>query len=336
MIDGMGKIQELINDAKLGKINTIKLIGSGYASLAYKISSSDGDFVALVPKDDCIALPNYAYYFSVLKTLEEINYRYSPKAVYLNPNQTIIVMTQVPGKSMDWVNDASEDKQKQVVEALIDALLDLRQASFESCSNLYEQLSGKNLETNTMQNNVNHFMTEWFDMAQSGTPDAVLIEWIKPKVSLCEDYARNNKPGNNIVLNHGDTSPENVLVTCDLKLNLIDWDASSFSQYPNGWDDYGIAYLFNHSSLFKRHRSYAISLVSKKCDIEYIKLEKIIQKSQELIKLGDTMWAIMMNSRVAAGEIKGDPDRFLKIARQRISEYEIMFAQNSFLEKSNS
>jgi len=43
------------------------------------------------------------------------------------------------------------------------------------------------------------------------------------------------------------------------------------------------------------------------------------------------MWAIMMNSRAKAGEINGRTDEFLQIANQRISEYEFMFADNSFL-----
>ena len=331
MSEDIDKVQELLNNAKLGKITSINFIGSGYVSLAYKISSSDGDFIALLPKDDCIELPNYAYYFSILKTLEEINYKYSPKAVYLNPSQTLIVMTQAPGKSMDWVNDASEDKQKRAVETLIDALLDLRQAPFERCNYYYKRLSGKKLEINTMQKNVNHFMTEWFNMAKAGTPNPMLLKWIKPKVILCEEYARNSKPGRRIVLNHGDTSPGNVLLTSDLTLNLIDWDTSSFSQYPDSWDDYGIAYLFNHSFLFQKHRSFAISLVNKKCNIDISQLDKTIGKSQELIKLCDTMWAIMMNSRVAAGEIDGDSNKLLKIAQQRISEYEAMFTKNSFL-----
>jgi len=326
-------VRELIRDANLGNISSIVLIGSGYASLAYKISASDGSFVALIPKEDCIATPNYAYYFSILKTLEEIDYKFAPKAVYINSVQSVIVMTKVPGKSMDWVNDASENKQKQVVELLIDALLELRMASFEKCSKRYNQLSGKRLETNTIQKGVNHFMTEWFNMAKAGKPDPKLIEWITPKVALCEEYARNSKSSKNIVLNHGDTSSGNVLLTSDLQLHLIDWDTSGFSQYPDGWDDYGIAYLFNHSALLQKHRSLAISLVSKKCKINQDELKETIQKSQELIKLGDTMWAIMMNSRVAAGEIDGDPNKFLKIANQRMYDYETMFAENSFLTK---
>ena len=324
-------IQRLIKEASIGEVISVGLIGSGYASLAYEIITSDGNFVALVPKDDCIALPNYDYYYSILKTLEGINYKYSPKATYLNLDKTVIVMTKVPGKSMDWVNDSSVQTQERAVETLVDALLDLREASFKECSKLYEKLSGKKLEANTLQKGIGHFMTEWFAMAQAGKPDPKLIEWISPKVALCEEYARNSRPGNNIVLNHGDTSPGNVLLTDDLQLNLIDWDTSGFSQYPDGWDDYGIAYLFNHSTLFQKHRLLAISLVSEKCNINRDELEKTIKKSQELIKLGDTMWAIMMNSRVAAGEIDGDPDNFLKIANQRINDYETNFATNSFL-----
>lgn len=327
----IGLIKKLIIGAPIGEINSINFLGSGYASSAYKISTLNGIYVALIPKPDCIESPNYIYYHSILKTLEEIDYRYAPKPIYVNLNQPVIVMTYVSGDSIDRVNNGSEKVQKQVIEMLINALLDLRQASFERCNETYQQLCGKELQTDTLQKSSDHYITQWFEMAKNGVPNQSLIEWIQPKVLLCEEYVHNSKPGDRIVLNHGDTSSCNILLTGDLNLNLIDWDTSSFYQYPDDWDDYGMGYLLNHLELFQKHRSFAISLLSEKCQTDIDKLEKIITKSQEFIKLGDIMWAIMMNSRVKAGEIDGSPDEFLQIANNRISEYEDMFASRSFL-----
>lgn len=324
-------INQLIIDAPIGNINSIEFIGSGYASLAYKISSSIGELVVLTPKSDCIETPDYIYYFSILKTLEEIDYKYAPKPIYVNLNQSAIIMTCVPGSSISWVDDSSEKLQKQVIEKLIDALLDLRRASFKRCSEIYKQLCGRELQTDTLQKSSDHYITEWFKLAKLGIPNQTLIEWIQPKVLSCEEYVRNSKPGSKIVLTHGDSSSCNILLTSDLKLNLIDWDTSSFYQYPDGWDDFGMGYLFNHLELFQKHRSFVFSLISKKCQISINELEEIITKSQEFIKLGDIMWAIMMNSRATAGEIGGNPVEFLQIAKQRISEYDSLFASRSFL-----
>jgi len=325
------RIKEIIADAPIGVINSINLIGSGYASLAYKVLSSKGDFVALTPKLDCIEAPDYVYYFSILKTLEEINYEYAPKAIYVNSNQSAILMTYVSGLSMGQIKYDSVKSEKQIIITLVDAILDLRQASFERCGAIYKQLCGKELQTDTLQKSADHYITEWFEMAKNGIPDQSLINWIQPKVLLCEKYVSKSKPSDKIILNHEDVSAGNILLTSGLKLNLIDWDTSSFYQYPDDWDDYGLGYLFNHLDLFQKHRLFAISLVSKKCGIDVNKLEKTITKSQEFIKLCDIMWAIMMNSRVSAGEIGGNPNRFLEIAYERISDYELMFVNSSFL-----
>jgi len=325
------RIKELIADAPIGAIDSIDLIGSGYASLAFKVSSSKGDFIALTPKSDCIETPDYVYYFSILKTLEEINYKYAPIAIYVNLNQSVILMTYVSGLSMDQIKYDSVKSEKQIIKILIDAMLDLRQASSERCGVIYKKLCGKELKIDTLQKSADHYITEWFEMAKNGTPDQSLINWIQPKVLLCEKYVSKSKPGDKIILNHEDVSAGNILLTRDLKLNLIDWDTSSFYRYPNDWDDYGMGYLFNHLNLFQKHRSFVISLVGDRCGVDIVELEKVITKSQEFIKICDIMWAIMMNSRAKAGEINGRTDEFLQIANQRISEYEFMFADNSFL-----
>jgi len=325
------QIKDLIIDAPIGKIHSINLIGSGYASLAYKVSSSNGDFVALIPKPDCIETPDYVYYFSILKTLEEIDYKYAPKAIYINLNQSVILMTYASGLPVDQIKYDSMKLEKQIIMILIDAILDLRQTSFERCGAIYKQLCGKELQTDTLKKSADHYITEWFEMAKNGTPNQSLINWIQPKVLLCEKYIDISITGNKIILNHEDISSGNVLITNDFRLNIIDWDTSSFYQYPDGWDDYGLGYLFNHLNLFQKHRSFVISMVGDRCGVDIVELEKVITKSQEFIKICDIMWAIMMNSRVAAGEIDGDQDDFLRIANERISNYEIDFRPNSFI-----
>lgn len=324
-------IKELIINAPIGEINSIDFLGSGYASLAYKVSSLTGEFVVLTSKPDCVETPDYIYYYSILKTLEEVDYKYAPKPVYVNLNQSAIVMTYVPGQSISWIEDSSVEIQKQAIEKLIDALLDLRQVDYKRCDDIYKKLCGKELKIDTLQKSADHYVTKWFEVAKNGTPDQSLINWIQPKVLLCDEYISKSKPGGKIILNHEDVSAGNVLLTSDLMLNLIDWDTSCFYQYPSDWDDYGMGYLFNHLNLFQKNRSFVISLVSAKCGVDVVDLERLITKSQEFIKLCDIMWAIMMNSRVATGEINGDPDKFLQIANDRISDYEIMFAKRSFL-----
>jgi aminoglycoside phosphotransferase (APT) family kinase protein len=325
-------IFKLINNAPIGSITSIDLVGNGYASTAYKVTSSEGIFIALTQKEDSIAAPDYAYYFAILKTLETINYEFAPRAVYLNPKQSIILMTTVPGEAISWINTASEDQQKKTVEILVKALLGLRAAPFSHCAKTYKQLSGKQLETTTIEKNIQHYMTDWFELAQTGQPDPTLTKWIKPKVAACEVFARHMKPSNRTVLVHGDTSEGNIFLSRDLRLHLIDWDGSSFDQFPDGWDDFGMAYLMNHVPLFQKFRPLVISLVSERCHVPTHELEAIIIRLQELIKLGDIQWAYMMHARASAGEIKSKPKEFfLSVARERINDYEKTFSANSFL-----
>jgi aminoglycoside phosphotransferase (APT) family kinase protein len=325
------QIKQLIDDAPIGNVTSIDLIGNGYASVAYKIISSNGEFIALAQKEDGIEPADYAYHFAILKALETIKYKFAPRAIYVDPRQTVIVMTPVPGEPIGWINTASEGQQKRVVNLLIEALLDLRSVSFTECAASYKALTGKDLKAKTIQDNVKHYMTDWFRLAQNGQPDPVLTKWVEPKVELCEEFAKHTEPSNRRVFVHGDTSEVNILLTRDLQLGLIDWDTSEFNQYPEGWDDFGVAYLMNHVPLFQKFRSLAISLLSERTHITVGELEKIILRQQENIKLGDIMWAYMMNARAAAGKIKDNPSKFMKIAQQRISDYESMFAKNSFL-----
>ena len=325
-------ILELIDGASIGKITSIDLLGSGYASSAFRITSPDGEFVALTRKSDSIEPPDYAYYFAILKTLESIDYKFAPRAVYINPEQSVILMSAVPGQPFGWIKDAPEDRQKQAVQALIAALLDLRDAPFSLCEQTYNDLTGKKLEATTIEKNIQHYMTDWFELAQTGQPDQALTKWIKPKLAACQAFAKRSKPGQRVVLVHGDTSEGNIFLTRGLRLNLIDWDGSSFNQFPDGWDDFGMAYLMNHVPLFREFRPLVIGLISERCRVDSEELEKTITRTQELIKLGDIQWAYMMHARAVTGEIKSHPaEFFLATAKERISDYEKMFASNSFL-----
>lgn len=330
MSDSPG-IKRLIDGAPIGVIKTIDLIGQGYASVAYKVVSTEGEFIALTQRKDCIEPSDYAYHFVILKALKAINYKFAPQAVYVNPEQTAIVITLIPGKPISWIYSASEAEQKQTADLLLEALIDLRRLEFEPCATEYKKLTGQTLKTVTLQSNIKHYMTDWFDIAQAGRPDPELTAWLKPKVRLCESFAQNSTPGQQKIFAHGDTSEINILLTSDLKLGLIDWDSSCFVQYPRGWDDFGIGYLMNHVPLFQKYRPQIIEAVSQRCNISARELEKATNRQQENIKLGDIMWAYMMHARSLGGEIKDDPAKFMTIARQRIKDYQKQFTNDSFL-----
>lgn len=327
-------IRQLISGASLGVIRSVNHIGGGFASLAYKVKGSEGEFIVLTQKSDSIGAVHYDYNFAILKGLEEIQYRFSPRAVYVNPQHTAIVLTFVPGEPITWINtasDVSEEQEKRVVGDLVSALIDQRELSFLRCAELYKAISGKGLKATTIQKNVEKYLSSWFALAQTGRPDPEITKWIAPKVTNCEHFVRDLKPSTTKIFGHSDTSEPNILLTRDFKLNLIDWDGSGFNQFPDGWDDYGIGYLFNHVPLFQKYRSLVTSLVTERCRISLAELESALLRQQELITLGDIMWAYMMNARVAAGEIKGDPTEFLATAQERIAGYKKQFAQNSFL-----
>jgi aminoglycoside phosphotransferase (APT) family kinase protein len=327
-------VRELIAGAPIGDSMSVTLLGQGFASWAHKVTSSEGEFVVLSQKSDGIEPANYAYHFAILKTLEAIDYHFAPRAVYVNPQQTAIVLTLVPGESITWINSASaitQEQGKQVVETLVTALLDLRMASFARCAEVYRHQSGKELETTTIQKNVTHYMTDWLRLAQAGRADPEITEWITPKVTACERFVRDLKPREAKILIHGDTSEPNILLTRELRLHLIDWDGSGFDQFPEGWDDFGMAYLFNHVPLFGTYRSLVTNLVTERCGITTAEFDDVVLRQRELIQLGDVMWAYMMNARVAAGEIGGEAASFLAIAQQRMDDYQQTFADTSFL-----
>lgn len=330
--DDTARIKALISGAPIGSIASVEHVGSGYASAACKVVSESGDFIALSQKSDAIAPPDFAYHFAILKTLESIDYRFAPKAIYINDEQSVILMTPVPGEPIGWINAAPEDQQKKVVETPVTALLDLRSAPFSFCAKIYKELTGKELEAITINKNVQIYMTDWFKLAQSGQPDRTLTNWIQPKVTACEEHVKHTRPGKFKVLIHGDTSEGNIFLTRDLQLHLIDWDGSSFDQFPEDWDDYGVSYLMNHVPIFQKFHALVISLVSERCQVSADELRKTVIRVQELIKLGDIQWAYMMHARAATGEIKSkSKEFFLSAAQERIHDYEEMFTGNSFL-----
>jgi hypothetical protein len=85
MTEDTTPIARELSEASIGKITSITHVGTGYTSDAYKVSASEGEFIALTPKSDTMEVPDYAYQFAVLQTLEAIDYQFAPRAVYLNP-----------------------------------------------------------------------------------------------------------------------------------------------------------------------------------------------------------------------------------------------------------
>ncbi len=331
MSNDVASVRASLSDTPIGKISEVKLAGSGHTSNAYKVTCESGHYIALSQKGDAIGGTNYALQYAILKSLETTEYKYSPKAIYLNPDQSVILMSLIPGEPISWLNDGPEDQQKQVVEKLINAVIDIRKASYQQCADLYKEVSGKDLQPTTVQNNIQTYVVDWFKLAQDGKPNPELIEWMRPKVLACQEFSKRSVPGKNKFLVHGDSSEGNLFVTRNLQLSLIDWDTSRFNQYPDGWEDYCLGYLLNHVALIRKFKQHAVSIICEREGISRDQLEVAIHRCQELVKFGDIQWAIMMNSRVAAGEIAGDPDHYLQIARQRIAEYERDFADNSFL-----
>lgn len=331
------QLTDLLSGAPIGGIKSIKQIPGGHASLAYKVASSQGNFMALVRNSRGIGSGDvYTHQYAILKALEAADYGFSPRPVYLSSDHNLLLMSFEPGKNIGWLNTTGEDTQETAVKTLVTALLDLQDIPNEHYQKVYKRICGKELQPATAQKNIQTYIVDWFEQALNAHPNKELIEWMRPKVEACKKFAEQSKPSDVLIFTHGDTSEGNILVTDDLKLKLIDWESSGFYQYPEGWQDYCMAYIMNHVQLAQKHKSFAISLVCERLDISKNALEKAIARCQELVKFGDIQWAIMMNSRSAAGQIDGDSNEYLTIAQQRIAEYERDFASRSFLQDTDA
>ncbi|HVX24302.1 MAG TPA: phosphotransferase [Candidatus Saccharimonadales bacterium] len=325
------QLRQLAETANIGTITSIEQSGSGYASTAYTITTSEGVFIALTAKPGGIAPPNYANGFAILKGLETTNYQYAPRAVHLSQDQASIIMTAVAGEPIDWVDSLDGDDQKHVAKTLLAALLDLHAVSFDSCNKYYHELTGTDLSPRTLAADRQHYHADWFAHAAAGQPDETLRAWLEPKIQLAANFVNHAQPGKTISLIHGDTSNPNILVSPALQLHLIDWDGSAFHHFPDAMQDFGLAYVMNHVGLFQRHRDLVLQLSSERCQMPIAQLQENITRLQEYIQIGDINWAYMMNARAAAGQVDGDPANYLNIAQERIAEYERRFGQSSLL-----
>jgi aminoglycoside phosphotransferase len=311
------------------KNSQIRPLKAGYESQPYQITNEAGEFVALMQKRGGIGAADYAPAYAILKTLENRSYPFAPHPVYLNTDHSLIMMEFVSATSLK--NLSSVRGRQDLAKNLLTALLSLHDIPLESCQNEFATISNQSLKPVTARDDVAQYLVDWTSLARAGQPSRTHLEWFMPKVARAEAYFKNIPASGNSILSHSDTTEGNILLLPGDRPVLIDWEGAVFRNYPEGWYDYGISYLMTHVALFQEYRSY---ILRRTCDTTGISMDSLLaamKRQLEFIKLCDISWAIMMHSRVAAGEINGDPKKFSAIAHKRIQDYKEQFENRSFL-----
>lgn len=326
------KVNAILQEAGLSGITAVNKNASGYASQSYLVNCDQGELVVLVPKIGGRDIPDYAYHHVALQQLAAIEYPYAPRPVHLADDRLGIIVTKVAGEPSTWLNDASTEQQQQAVRIVIDALLELNKVSFEVTSRAYKELTDQALNTVKIQDSVKKFQTDWLVLAQEkGQPDQEIRAWLEPKVRQCEKYVQHLPAGDKIIFVHGDTVAGNIFFTRDMQLAFIDWDSSAFDQYPDSHVTYNLSYILLQIPFFADNRDYAVSYLAQRAGIDVTELEARILESQEITQVCDITWAYMMHARAVTGDVEGDPEKFLKIAHERIDYYKKHFGESNLL-----
>ncbi len=229
---------------------------AGYSSQPYKVTNELGDFIALAEKPEAIGTVTYSFCFAILTTLEKQKYPFAPRAIYINPERTVIIMTFAPGPSLKEFSD--RENTETTAKKLLIALLELQKIPFDDCLTEYKALETTTLNPVTIQDDIAHFLIGWGNLTASGQPDPVLQHWLSNKTAQTITTLQHTPPSGHLILNHDDTTEGNVFMPKNGTPILIDWAESRFQNYPLGWHDYGIGYLLNHVRLFQKHAPFIL------------------------------------------------------------------------------
>jgi hypothetical protein len=304
------------------KETDIILLHGGYSSKAYKIDVGDNSHVLLVQKEGAVSSSNYGHTFAVLKLLDSVGYKHSPKAIWLHPEEKAIAITYFDGKASDKFDfNASSVDPKELSLRVIDAILDTLSIPMDKYENFCEKYDVKPLPVETVANHAERIGTNWFSIVEKSCPDKKIVEWLRPRIARSLSIARSldqNKPSLGIM----DPSNPNILINDGGDFMLIDWDSSL---YNTEGPEFYISYTTHLTDFMKPFKEEIIEHVAKRLGTSPNDLAKKVYEHQYYYQIFDVNWAAMMMAKVNAGETKGEIDEFKKIAEERIIAYEKAF-----------
>jgi len=300
------------------KESDITLLQGGFSSQAYKIDTDDNSYVLLQQRDGAVSNSKYGHTFVVLKLLESLGYKYSPKPIWVHPEEKAIIISYFDGVASDKFdfNKHSVD-QKELSILVIDAVLNTASVPYSDYINLCEKLNFEPHLIQTAVDNAKRNGTEWFEIIEKHCPDKGIVEWIRPRSAQSVRTA-NSLPQNEPLLRITDPSSPNILIKNNGDFMLIDWDSSSFNTFG---PEFYIGYTTHLTDFMEPFKKEITEHVARQMNVPFHVLNERVYDHRYYYEVFDISWAAMMMARVSAGEIKGDINVFKKIAEERIANY---------------
>lgn len=316
-------IQNAANSAQLGDVTSYRWLAAGFISEAYEFATKQGNFVLLQNKSTAAQDSDYRSYYANLKVVETIGYIHAPKAIYLSEDDTVIVITKVPGVSAVDVSSFSESDQQQIACNIADALCKLAVVRKSDTDGIYSSLGLTPPKVMSWDLDWKVYVTDRFEPYRDNAPSDARTEWIMKAMAGYQGRPHYSQT----CFHHGDTSPRNVIIREDLHITLIDWGGSNFYESSPETEDYGLSYAFNHIKVMHKYRELILQRLCEQTNQNYKTYNEHIRNRSRDIKIADVVWAYWMYCQTSNGTIAESPQGYKQILDQRISEFEIQFGE---------
>lgn len=317
------KIKQLVAEANIGNLISHSNLSSGFDSEAHSIKTNQGDFVLLETKKLEDQKTPYKEYYAVLKCLQKNNYQQAPKPIHISLDGRSMIITKVEGKEVSKLGRLSNDEKLTISKNLTDQLVELEKITYQDLSQEFTKQDLEKPPIFTEQIDWQTYVLDTFYPYKNEAPADSHVKWIEEQIPTITIFDDSN--WSDLQLHHCDTTAVNILVNDDLEVTLIDWGSASFYKSAKNYDDYGLAYTFNHASMFKELKEQIIEYLAAKKDLDPEMLTNFINSKQQSIKLADINWAFMMYTKANQGKTTDTPELFKKILDQRVAEYKATY-----------
>lgn len=234
-----------------------------------------------------------------------------------------MIITKVEGKEVSKLDHLSNYDKLAISKNLIDQLVELEKITYQDLSQEFLDQGLEKPPVFTEQIDWQTYVLDTFYPYKNEAPADSHVKWIEEQIPTITIFDDSN--WNDLQLHHCDTTAVNILVNDNLEVTLIDWGSASFYKSAKNYDDYGLAYTFNHASMFEEFKEQIIDYLAAKKDLDPQMLTNFINSKQQSIKLADINWAFMMYTKANQGKTTDTPELFKKILDQRVAEYKATY-----------
>jgi len=290
----------------------ISRLGKGNNYQVFKIEENGESFSLRMSRTDVLSDNRLRHEFFILKFLNEEGIEFVQKPVFYDRQKKISLLTYVPGKEYA-VSGLNKKKLEKFIEQLY-VLHSLKYKKFQSFCKKNRFSVGP---PQTTSDAVKKYGFKRFDFVLKNVKGLAEIDWVKPKLEDSIAFAKGNDFKTKLIFNHKDLAGANIFSDKE-KLYFIDWDKGKFLQSI----DFGLSYMFIHDDkCFKAKQKKIIKLYSDVAKISEDELWERVNRKFKIIKVNDIIWSLMMFAATKK-EGGGDANRYLRLTKRRIKEYE--------------